>query len=451
MGNNCSSNDTTDGNRHGSRESGGTNNNALIPNIGLLRRGLTGNLGLTRAELDKICKPSGLYPTCTWDDRTIRRLIGDGKLAARSVGHETILSSNDKECPICFLYYSQVNETLCCKANICTECYLQVRPMHEKNCVCSFCNTSQFNVKISKKEENKPEEKNLADIDLEKTAEKVVKKEIKDGEFGSRLLRVRSESITSSEISFGDDTHTSCTMSPEERKRIEEEMKEQYDHPLARRIDTEAEERRQEHDQTYRRASSERLGRNRNLLNRSLLSGRGRSWNQIMRAFENTNGENGRVQTLDDLVVLEAAILLSMEQQAARRRNRDENEGETSDEMRTSFPQVLHALMARRAAEEARREADDNDEEGDNVPSRRIHRLRQGRRERMSGMISETGATAALLMRGVSEEEQMEMAIAASLRESQTENNTEENNAENNTDPGDENEQSEAQLNPNNA
>lgn len=427
MGNHPSSspsNDPQGSDRNGNREAGHSNGiggHNVLPNMALLRRPSSGGLRLSRSELDKMCKPSGLYPTCSWDDRSVRRLIGDGKIAPRLSGHETVLASTDKECPICFLHYSQVNVTTCCNAHICTECFLQVRPMNEKNTPCPFCGSEQFSVKTVKLVENNDKLEKIKEEE-EIDSIKPVKKELKEGEFGSTLSRVRSESLTSSELS----EDSGFTMSPEERKRIEEEMREQYNHPLARRMDMEAEERRLQHDQSHRRANSERIRRTRGLLARGLLNNRGRSWNQMVRAFEQSNGEEGRVQTLDDLVVLEAAILLSMEQQAARRRNRGGNneDGDTPDQVRGSFPHMLQALMARRAVESSNGD-DDTDEDEEGMFTRRI-RQRQGRIERFAGLSSEAGATAALLMRGISEEEQMEMAIAASLRESQqTENNSE--------------------------
>lgn len=312
--------------------------------------------------------------------------------------------------------------------------------MHEKNSLCPFCNTPNYTVSIAKKTPVKTIKEDDEDDNNGEQAPTPLENEkckpsndIKEGEFGSRLLRVRSESLTSSELS-----EDSCiTMSPEERKKIEEQMKEQYNHPLARRIEMEAEERRQQHDQSYRRATSERIGRTRGLLSRNFLSGRGRNWNQLMRAFEQNYGDETRVQTLDDLVVLEAAILLSMEQQA-RRRGRGENSDEDNNgDGRGSFPQMLQMLMARRAAEAARRENNNNDGDNDETLfTRRIPRSRNGRRERMSGFSSEAGATAALLLRGVSEEEQLEMAIAASLREGQaqqSENNSVDNINDNET------------------
>lgn len=123
-----------------------------LPILHLLNR-TTGAAGFSKAELDRRCQPSGLYPSCPWDDKAIRRLIGDGKLAARSKGTEQRLQCGDCECPICFLHYAEINTTKCCQAFICTECFLQVRPQREsksKPSVCPFCNASKFNVTVAK-------------------------------------------------------------------------------------------------------------------------------------------------------------------------------------------------------------------------------------------------------------------------------------------------------------
>ena len=49
------------------------------------------------------------------------------------------------ECPICFLNYPYVNTTRCCKQEICTECFLQIRSTR-KPISCPFCNLNEFNV-----------------------------------------------------------------------------------------------------------------------------------------------------------------------------------------------------------------------------------------------------------------------------------------------------------------
>jgi hypothetical protein len=108
-----------------------------------------------------------LYPNCLWDEKQIRRWMGDGKLAPRLQGSENRSSVTDVECPICFLHYARMNVTKCCQANICTECFLQVRkPPHYKpphtgssssgqgnNCssssICPFCNAPKISITVA--------------------------------------------------------------------------------------------------------------------------------------------------------------------------------------------------------------------------------------------------------------------------------------------------------------
>eukprot|EP00568_Trieres_chinensis_P000199 CAMPEP_0183304100 /NCGR_PEP_ID=MMETSP0160_2-20130417/9307_1 /TAXON_ID=2839 ORGANISM="Odontella Sinensis, Strain Grunow 1884" /NCGR_SAMPLE_ID=MMETSP0160_2 /ASSEMBLY_ACC=CAM_ASM_000250 /LENGTH=197 /DNA_ID=CAMNT_0025467093 /DNA_START=225 /DNA_END=815 /DNA_ORIENTATION=+ len=129
----------------GATGTGGHGHSSMIPKF--LRS--TGALGLPKAELDRRCVPSGLYESCQWEDKAIRRLIGDGKLAARLKGNDSRTNPGDRECPICFLHYSQVNLTTCCKAALCTECYLQVRPQRQKDCPCPFCNRPKVTITVA--------------------------------------------------------------------------------------------------------------------------------------------------------------------------------------------------------------------------------------------------------------------------------------------------------------
>ncbi|CAN0451553.1 unnamed protein product, partial [Ectocarpus fasciculatus] len=50
-----------------------------------------GNVSTTRRksgskELEKYCKPTGLYETCPWEERVVRRWIMDGQVAPRYPG-----------------------------------------------------------------------------------------------------------------------------------------------------------------------------------------------------------------------------------------------------------------------------------------------------------------------------------------------------------------------------
>jgi hypothetical protein len=50
----------------------------------------------------KFTKPTGLYTTCEWDEKTVKKLIKGGKVAPRYPGQEEPGPELDK-CPICFL------------------------------------------------------------------------------------------------------------------------------------------------------------------------------------------------------------------------------------------------------------------------------------------------------------------------------------------------------------
>eukprot|EP01012_Entosiphon_sulcatum_P063202 TRINITY_DN9029_c0_g1_i1.p1 TRINITY_DN9029_c0_g1~~TRINITY_DN9029_c0_g1_i1.p1 ORF type:complete len:265 (-),score=37.32 TRINITY_DN9029_c0_g1_i1:84-878(-) len=97
-------------------------------------------MGTNSSRIDKThLQPQGLYPTCQWDLRLLRRLILSKKLAPCTPGTE-LHSSVAEECPICMLYYvGGLNVTVCCNKGICTECYLQLNPPATAS-QCPFCN-----------------------------------------------------------------------------------------------------------------------------------------------------------------------------------------------------------------------------------------------------------------------------------------------------------------------
>jgi len=246
---------------------------------------LTGRLHLTREELDQKCKPSGLYPSCpNWEPRQIRRLVADGKLASRLVGSdgETCLHSTtaDQECPICFLFYSEINTANCCKAAICTECYLQLQTPKMTN-ACPFCNGEGMMVTVAKKleeeevkrrqvEEQRVIESNIMEkygkpSDKITTTAAAVTTGISTGtsastverqgssSFGSNLeaeleSRSRSRTMSSDLIVNGESI---MVMSPEERRALEEEVRSQSHHPLVRKMSQEAERERERHELEY--------------------------------------------------------------------------------------------------------------------------------------------------------------------------------------------------------
>lgn len=303
--------------------------------------------------------------SCSWDDRAIRRLIADGKLAARLVGKDHDDSFLPKasqlerdsssaylhECPICFLHYAQVNVATCCAASICTECYLQVHPPKEKNVTCPFCNNSTFDVQVAKQLDDEyvlrreEEEQKVIESTIRarsgpitvsgRTNTTTNDKDISDDcvdsittsisssfdaslhgdEFGSNLvrrLRARTESLSARDLN-----HDSImTISPEERRQLELEMKDQKSHPLVRMLELEAEETRQRHELEHSERVSRRFLR-RGSLGRRLIQ----QANTSQARIENDSTSSSTRGTHDDgLSMLETALLIAIEERSLRDR-----------------------------------------------------------------------------------------------------------------------------------
>ena len=454
-----------------------------------------------------------LYPTCEWETKQIRKLIGNGQLAARLKGSDVRLTKTDRECPICFMYYSESNVSKCCSAALCTECYLQIKPGKERYCICPFCNNPTMKVVVAKDMDEgdvarREEEEQLV---IEATIKSRIsqlhgecpgpneanvspggggEETASEGSFGSSLEnynRSRTFSNTSNvsgssnpsehpsapvtplraASSTGDSSDSSAllslAMSPDDRRALESEMRAQLSHETHRRMESEAEEARMRHAQEWygsqqgmrSRVREARLTELTGLLERmssrgggasgasgnntdgdgegesSLLAGRdgaagsragrgnGASLSRLLRAMESTSTSGGRGggSSLEDLMRLEAAFFLGMDNDNARRPQRSGRNGRNSD-----------------ADESADGDGDDNDEAADGLGglaqfgrassspfglgrpgSRRIVRRLGGNR----GVSSTHLDTAELLMRGVSEEEQLAMAIAMSMQDSQ--------------------------------
>ena len=110
-------------------------------------------------------KSTGLYPTCAWDPKLVRRLILRGELAPRYPGRDDQCPDAREECPICMLVYPVLNETRCCSARLCTECYLQIRPPRHNKEPCPFC-------KYKRVEATYKGPRDQADIEREQDEEK---------------------------------------------------------------------------------------------------------------------------------------------------------------------------------------------------------------------------------------------------------------------------------------
>jgi len=58
--------------------------------------------------LDAYARFSDLYDSCPWTNQAARKLIITGALAPIVKGAESKTKDDDEECPICFMYNSQV-------------------------------------------------------------------------------------------------------------------------------------------------------------------------------------------------------------------------------------------------------------------------------------------------------------------------------------------------------
>ena len=273
-----------------------------------------------------------------------------------------------------------------------------------------------------------------------------------------QLLRARSSSVSEGDAAvhaenINEETlRNNFSLTPEERQMLEDEMRSQCSHPLALRLEAEAEERRLQNEQEYYRNNPTALLRNtagRYSTGSSRRNNNRRNWNQIVEAFE--RGGHGEVNSLDDLVVLEAAMILSMEEEARRRggggggsnqpetataataRQRagdDMNDLDVERHAEQGFP-LVRSILSRRQGQglgQGRAAGSDNilenDEAYEMLQSLARRRGRNNPLLRAStgnanGTNTQLGAALGLQMRGMSEEDQLAMAIAASLQEQQ--------------------------------
>ena len=441
-----------------------------------------------------------LYPSCEWEPKQIRRLISNGHLAARLKGSDSRLTKTDRECPICFMYYSETNISKCCNATLCTECYLQIKPQKDKHTSCPFCNNPKMCVNVqggmdegdvAKREEEEQRvieatiKSRLSNLNGEHPGPRTPGADGGDGDesdnteasFGSSLENYNRSRTFSNASSSGFSAGSggdvapstpnrlrtdssdaeilqSLAMSPDDRRALESEMRAQLSHETHRRMESEAEEARMRHTQEWygsgagmrARIREARLAELTGLLERmsarggglggggsdndenegSLMAGEGEggmgrggrgggaSLSRLLRAMEASNpGVGSRGGTLEDLMRLEAAFIVGMGTDNNARRSQRNATGRRSS-----------GRSSRSSGEE------DNDSSagdtgltgggrhtiGGSSSRRAPRRLLASNR---GGMSSTHLDTAELLMRGVSEEEQLAMAIAMSMQDAQ--------------------------------
>jgi len=228
----------------------------------------------------------------------------------------------------------------------------------------------------------------------------------------------------------------SLAMSPDDRRALESEMREQLSHETHRRMESEAEEARNRHTQEWYESSAgmrsrvreARLAELTGLLARmgarggagnteddgegegSLMAaaaneglGGGASLSRLLRAMEaaSVSGGSSRNNTLEELMRLEAAFFVGNSESGLR--------GRRNQSLRSS------ARNSRRSSGSG--DNDDNEEPRGRRNQSLRSSARRGLASNRGGMSSTHLDTAELLMRGVSEEEQLAMAIAMSMQD----------------------------------
>ncbi|KAL2476513.1 RING/U-box superfamily protein [Abeliophyllum distichum] len=155
-------------------------------------------LGMKRQMVDdKYTKPQGLYQLKYVDQKKLRKLILDSKLAPCYPGDDEC-GFDLEECPICFLYYPSLNWSRCCMKGICTECFLQMRtPSSTRPTQCPYCKT--LNYAVEYRGVRTKEEKSLEQIEEQRVIEakiRIRKQELQNEE--ERMLKRRGISSSSS-------------------------------------------------------------------------------------------------------------------------------------------------------------------------------------------------------------------------------------------------------------
>lgn len=193
------------------------------------------------------------------------------------------------------------------------------------------------------------------------------------------LMRKRSSSVSDAG-SVSDADLSSVAMTADERQRLESQLRTQQQSPLIQRMQQEELERAFRNEREYMEHNAGRI-------RQRSVRGRRRDWARLIQAFE----EGGGIQSMDDLAMLEAAMRMASAENDAGRRGgeRAEEEGEEGG------PSPLRRRML------------------DSRSSRRDYPS-----ESSNSYLEGPALASQLFMRGMSEEEQLAMAIAASLEES---------------------------------
>lgn len=255
--------------------------------------------------------------------------------------------------------------------------------------------------------------------------------------FGTRLNEElkRSRRLSSADLDTDEAlTIDNMTMTVDERRELENKMKSQLSHPLMREMQRNAEMESQRHMMEHAERRRDHVRNSRDSLERFIERARIREHGLNLFSGAIRHDEDGR-PSMDDLYLLEAALFLSAREDSMRRRRNDGSR--TGLRHRSRDSAFLQALISgRRGGRDidellhaARRGADNNSDGNDDDG---------GESNDDQGRFNRFGLSPAdIMLAGLSEDSQIEMAIQMSLREAEQqeqEQEQQENQEENEND-----------------
>ncbi len=146
-----------------------------------------------------------------WDDKTVRKMISQGRLAPSFRGKDDREEGTEQYCPICLLHYDEINMLKCCGATICTECYLQLQDPTHQSTACPLCKCSEM--KISPTKQLKLSEATKRERDEQKVIEATIQAR-KNSEKIAIEVPTEESNYTYPDISQVDIKSTGGRMSP---------------------------------------------------------------------------------------------------------------------------------------------------------------------------------------------------------------------------------------------
>ncbi|XP_047324050.1 E3 ubiquitin-protein ligase DA2L-like [Impatiens glandulifera] len=157
-----------------------------------------GNKLVRRRQIvdEKYTRPQGLYQHKDVDNKKLRKLILDSKLAPCYPGDDEC-SNELEECLICLLYYPSLNRSRCCTKSICTECFLQMKvPNSTRPTQCPFCKTTSYAVEY--RGVKTKEEKGIEQIEEQRVIEAKIRMRQQELQDEEERMHKRQELASSS-------------------------------------------------------------------------------------------------------------------------------------------------------------------------------------------------------------------------------------------------------------